>query len=92
MKLIKSMEIGYFRSIYKQKLDKLTDLTIFFGRNDSGKSNFLRALNLFFNESTNPGQLFDFTKDFNDARIDEAKKGTDTRKFAIITNNGWHKI
>ena len=85
MRLIKSIEIGYFRSIYKQKLDKLTDLSVLFGRNDSGKSNFLRALNLFFNSATNPGQIFDFTKDFNDSRLDEAAQGSDTRKFVYIT-------
>ena len=45
MKLIQSVEIGYFRSIYKQKLDKLEGVTVLFGRNDSGKSNVLRALN-----------------------------------------------
>lgn len=85
MRLIKSIEIGYFRSIYKEKLDKLTDLTILFGRNDSGKSNFLRSLNLFFNSATNPDQVFDFLKDFNDARLDEAAKGSDKRKFVYIT-------
>ncbi|MFC1830500.1 ATP-dependent endonuclease [Thermodesulfobacteriota bacterium] len=84
MKLIKSIEISYFRSIYKQKLDRLADLSILFGRNDSGKSNFLRALNLFFNSATNPDQVFDFSKDFNDARLDEAAKGADTRKFVYI--------
>jgi predicted ATP-dependent endonuclease of OLD family len=84
MKLIKSIEIGYFRSIYKQKLDKLSDLTIFFGRNDAGKSNFLRALNLFFNGATNPDMPFDFHRDFNHSRIDEAKEGVDIRKFVYV--------
>jgi predicted ATP-dependent endonuclease of OLD family len=71
MQLIKSIEIGYFRSIYKQKLDNLTDMTVLFGRNDSGKSNFLRALNLFFNGETNPDQTFNFNRDFNKARLSE---------------------
>lgn len=84
MKLIKGIEIGYFRSIYKQKLDKLSDLTVFFGRNDAGKSNFLRALNLFFNGATNPDMPFDFYRDFNHSRIDEAKEGVDIRKFVYV--------
>jgi hypothetical protein len=39
-------------------------LNIISGANDSGKSNILRALNLFFNKQTNPNQFFDFEKDF----------------------------
>lgn len=84
MRLIKDIEIGYFRSIYKQKIDKLSDLTVFFGRNDSGKSNFLRALNLFFNGSTNPDMPFDFIRDFNHSRVEEAKVGGDIRKFVYV--------
>ncbi|MBL0502419.1 AAA family ATPase [Aeromonas caviae] len=47
MRLIKNVEIGYFRSIYKESIDCDSDLNIVFGRNDSGKSNVLRALREF---------------------------------------------
>ncbi|MBO9663417.1 AAA family ATPase [Dokdonella sp.] len=84
MNLIESIEIAYFRSIYKERLDDLKGLTVFFGRNDSGKSNFLRALNLFFEEHTNPGLSFNFDRDFNHARLEEANKSDGARKFVYI--------
>ncbi len=52
MRLIKKVEVKYLRSLYELNIDKAGDLNVIFGRNDSGKSNFLRALNLFFNERT----------------------------------------
>lgn len=96
MKLIKSVEIGYFRSIYKESIDCESDLNIIFGRNDSGKSNVLRALNLFFNGQTNPGKVFDFAMDLCQARRVEASSKRDARKFVYIklTFNsplGWTK-
>lgn len=84
MRLIKNIEVGYFRSIYKEKINNIDDLTIFFGRNDSGKSNFLRSLNLFFNDCTNPNRYFDFNTDFNHGRLEECSRGSDTRKFVYI--------
>ena len=83
MQLVSNIEIGYFRSIYKVVLPTMTDLNIFFGRNDSGKSNILRALNLFFNGETNPGTEFDFLSDFCHARLEETQKA-DTRKSVYI--------
>lgn len=84
MNLIKAVEVAYFRSIYKQRLDNLDGLTIFFGRNDSGKSNFLRALNLFFEGQTNPGQRFNFDTDFNHARRQEVENNPGARKFVYV--------
>lgn len=72
MQLIKKIEINYLRSIYSASLDRVGDLNLFFGRNDSGKSNVLRALNLFFNDETDPGQRFDFTLDMSDIRKKKA--------------------
>ena len=34
------------------KLDDVKDVTVLSGKNDCGKSNVLRALNLFFNNQT----------------------------------------
>lgn len=42
-----------------------TDLTVIVGDNDCGKSNVLRALNLFFNGQTNPDTEFSFADDHN---------------------------
>lgn len=84
MQLIKSVEIRYFRSLYKVKLDKISDLNIIFGRNDSGKSNAIRALNLFFNNETNPDTLFNFTRDFSKVRLDEGATKSGAKKFLYI--------
>ncbi|EFN9546682.1 AAA family ATPase, partial [Escherichia coli] len=51
---IRRIEITNFRSIQKIVIDSAR-LQIIVGNNDAGKSNILRALNLFFNSQTNPG-------------------------------------
>lgn len=61
---IKSIHIENFRSI-KSIDTNLGQLAIFVGRNDCGKSNILRAINLFFNNQTNPGIAFSFGEDYN---------------------------
>jgi len=57
---------------------------VFFGRNDSGKSNILRALNLFFNGETNASQSFAFKRDLCSARSEEAGSKQDARKFVSV--------
>ena len=69
MAIIEQIEIKNFRSFGNRKrettkLVKLNPLNIISGSNDSGKSNILRALNLFFNGNTNIDQFFDFKRDF----------------------------
>jgi predicted ATP-dependent endonuclease of OLD family len=69
MKIIEKIEIKSFRSFCNRKgdkseIDKILDLNIFSGANDSGKSNILRALNLFFNKRTSLGQFFSFEQDY----------------------------
>ena len=73
MKLIKKIEINYLRSLYGAVLNKVGDLNVVFGRNDSGKSNLLRALNLFFNDQIDPNQLLAFEIDMSDRRKQEAR-------------------
>lgn len=73
---IKSIHIENFRSIRSIDAD-LTQLSIFVGKNDCGKSNILRALNLFFNGETNPGVEFVFGEDYNffaPVRVRKAKE------------------
>lgn len=48
------------------------DLNIFSGINNSGKSNILRALNLFFNSESSFNQKYDFYKDYNQAFTGQA--------------------
>ncbi len=69
MNIIEQIEIKNFRSFGNRKLEsykvlKCQSLNIISGANDSGKSNILRALNLFFNKKTDLNNFFDFDKDF----------------------------
>lgn len=71
---IQRIEIQYFRSIYKEVISDLKNLNIFTGKNDVGKSNFLKALNLFFNNETDSGVPFIFEENFNFQRLGEVRK------------------
>lgn len=71
-KLIRKIEIRYLRSLYVATFKDLGDLNLLFGRNDSGKSNVLRALNLFFNGEITTATYPDFQLDFSDIRRKEA--------------------
>ncbi|MFI5168344.1 MAG: ATP-dependent endonuclease [Thermoanaerobaculales bacterium] len=57
------MKIEGFRSIEDVELDGIGPLTCLVGRNSSGKSNVLRALNLFFNAQTELDRAIDFSRD-----------------------------
>jgi AAA15 family ATPase/GTPase len=59
---IKSVHIENFRSIGILDVT-ISPFTVFVGKNDCGKSNVLRALNLFFNGETNHRISFDFDED-----------------------------
>jgi AAA15 family ATPase/GTPase len=76
MILIEKVEISYFRSIYALRLKDLTDLSILSGKNDCGKSNILKALNLFFNNETDWKTKLDFSKDFSLKRLEEVRRDT----------------
>ncbi len=84
MQLIKEIEISYFRSFYKFKLRSLNDLNIIFGKNDSGKSNLVRALSLFFSGEPDHDEEFDFAMDFCDQRLQESDESEDIRKFLYV--------
>ncbi|WP_271959257.1 ATP-dependent nuclease [Pseudomonas aeruginosa] len=58
------IRVKNFRSLVDVEL-KVSDYTALVGLNDSGKSNLLRALNLFFNQETDPGHPLDFFNDFS---------------------------
>ena len=66
MKIIKRIEVIKFRSISREKII-IDDLTIFSGKNNSGKSNILRALNLFFKGETSFGDQYKHDRDFHRA-------------------------
>ncbi|HDZ8845021.1 TPA: AAA family ATPase [Aeromonas veronii] len=62
--MIRQITIRNFRSIHKQTFSS-EEITTFVGKNDAGKSNILRALNLFFNNETDPLKKFNFYEDYN---------------------------
>ncbi|MFZ2039004.1 MAG: AAA family ATPase [Minisyncoccia bacterium] len=70
MKIIEKIEIKHFRSflgtpkLFEVNVNNLTNLNVFSGANDSGKSNILRALNLFFNNEISSGTPLEFDRDF----------------------------
>lgn len=75
MIILSSIEVSNFRSIVK--LDKKVNpnhLNIIVGQNDIGKSNFLKALNLFFNGETEIGNSFRFIDDFSKYAVTPNKK------------------
>ena len=92
MEIITSIKIRNFRSIKSMKnVLKPTHLNIFVGQNDQGKSNVLRALNLFFNNQTDAGLSFRF----DDNYCFHAATGTGTRKeiwIELIINPPKHRF
>lgn len=86
MKFINSVHIKYFRSLYDCNFKEISDtLTVFTGSNDIGKSNVLRALNLFFNDETDPEEEILFERDFSKLRKKELKERIKTRQLIQIT-------
>lgn len=90
---IKHIRIKNFRSIVDLSID--TDkMNIFVGLNDAGKSNILKALNLFFNGETEPGCAFDFETDYSKytpTRKKKAKEITISIVFAIPERYSYHE-
>lgn len=64
MQLLANIRIRNFRSVQSVEIDAM-NLTAFLGANGSGKSNILRALNLFFNGEPDPGQALDIGRDYH---------------------------
>lgn len=80
MVTIKKLHIKNFRSIVDETIE-LKDFNCFVGKNDSGKSNVLKALNLFFNNNTDFNTPFDFDSDYSKF----AKRGQKQAKEISIT-------
>lgn len=61
---IKRIHVKNFRSLVDETIE-LSDYNFFVGKNDSGKSNVLKALNLFFNDRTDFNTPYDFDSDYS---------------------------
>lgn len=89
MNIIEKIEIKNFRSFgdaEKTKVYGLKDLNIFSGSNDSGKSNILRALNLFFYlDKIDFYQDFVFAKDFSRAHEERLRGQQKGKSFVEIS-------
>lgn len=83
MRLIDRVEVAYFRSLHSADISDVGDLNILFGRNDSGKSNVLRALNVFFNGETDVDVEPDFRIDLSDIRRAQAQRGASKQFFSV---------
>lgn len=64
MVVLKRIHIKNFRSISDATID-LDDFNFFVGKNDSGKSNVLKAVNLFFNDKTDYDTPVNFSTDYS---------------------------
>lgn len=70
------------------------NMNIFVGLNDAGKSNVLKALNLFFNGETEPGIVYDFKTDYSKyapIRKKKAKEIMISIVFAIPERYSYHE-
>ena len=76
MKIIESITIRYFRSVYTLVIGKCGDITVVTGKNDVGKSNILKALNLFFCQQSDYMHSFDFSEDYSLKRKEEVRVET----------------
>lgn len=96
MRIIDRVDINYFRSVYSASLTRCGDINVLTGANDSGKSNVLKSLNLFFNGEAEPHTVFDFIRDLNRNREEEARsaKGRMTIWMKVYFNNflGWNSL
>lgn len=90
MDIIKEIKITHFRSFAQTiHINNLKDLNIFSGRNDSGKSNILKSLNLFFTDAyIDFYNELDFSIDYSKVRLEKSKQGKQkqTIKIAILFN------
>ncbi|ADE53173.1 ATP-dependent nuclease [Coraliomargarita akajimensis] len=74
MKFISKITIKYFRSLHSVDLKKCSSVNVISGRNDVGKSNVIKALNLFFNGSSDWNTAFDFYDNFSTKRLEEVRR------------------
>jgi len=66
MRFLLAARVTDFRSIAKGQVDRFGDVTPLVGFNGSGKSNLLRALNLFFNDVVETGESLNLRRDFRE--------------------------
>lgn len=88
MRYIEEIRISKFRSIGPNETFESFDLNIFSGSNDSGKSNFLKALNLFFTGQTELNIRYNPENDFNKWFRDNNIRGERTIEIELKIAKG----
>lgn len=87
MQLLTAVEIVGLRSFKKQRFGNTGGLMSLVGKNSSGKSNALRALNLFFNDEVEPGKPLTFSRDYFEQPARRQKKRISVAvSFALPAN------
>jgi predicted ATP-dependent endonuclease of OLD family len=74
VKLISGIKISNFRSLKEIDIKGFKDFNVLAGPNNSGKSNFLRALNAFFNNRTDTDSYINVDNDFHKSEKPYKKK------------------
>jgi|GEM_PF-1437781 len=88
MNIIKKITITKFRSIGEKETIEPADFNVISGANDSGKSNYLKALNLFFNGETDFRKRYSSHDDFNKWFRDNGEGGTRDIEIEIEFSKG----
>ncbi|MDN3685196.1 AAA family ATPase [Vibrio sinaloensis] len=81
--MIRQITITNFRSIRKETIST-EEITTLVGKNDAGKSNLLRALNLFFNGKTDADTDFNFQSDFNINAVVQQRKAKEIKVELVL--------
>lgn len=83
MKLINKITIRYFRSLHSADVKDCSVINVISGRNDVGKSNVIKALNLFFNNQADWEKIHNFYDNFSKKRLTEVRQSKG-RQFISI--------
>ncbi len=86
MKIIEKIVIKDFRSISSANIPVSSGYLPIIGQNNSGKSNILRALNLFFNNETEPNKPLNMYEDFHNPSRSKKKRISVTIHFKLPDN------
>lgn len=81
--IVTKIEIDSFRSIRKEII-YVNNINVFSGLNDVGKSNILKALNLFFNGQTDFDVMFNFASDYSKVSQASAQKSAKKKQQVKI--------
>ncbi|MDD3772877.1 MAG: AAA family ATPase, partial [Weeksellaceae bacterium] len=88
MRILEKIEISKFRSFGDLETIETFDLNIFSGSNDSGKSNLLKALNLFFTGQSDLNVRYNSESDFNKWFRDNNVRGQRIIEIKVFVAKG----